>query len=97
MDPVVAARFLYESGLLFEINRAIMHPNGLALAVSTDDRGAIVGFAGIQDHRAEEHELLFAKGSVGKERLIKFQNECGGKYLRRQKKMGYVVQPIDSI
>lgn len=34
-----AAQFLHESGLLFKINRDVLHPRGLALAIVQDDDG----------------------------------------------------------
>lgn len=49
-----AAQFLMDSGLLGEINRVVLHPRGLGLAVQVDDDGRAVGFSGLLDYRPSE-------------------------------------------
>lgn len=54
MKTLSAAKFLVESGLLFEINRKVMHPRGLALEVKQNDDGTIVMSQELQDWRDED-------------------------------------------
>ena len=37
------AEFLLDSGLLFEINRVVLHPRGLALSVAEHEDGTVFG------------------------------------------------------
>lgn len=56
-----AAQFLQENGLLGEINRLVLHPRGLALAVLVDpttDRA--VDFAGLLDCRDDPEGIKFS-------------------------------------
>lgn len=43
-----SAKFLLENGLLFEINWKVLHPFGLALAVTEDTETGEIDFLGIQ-------------------------------------------------
>ena len=53
MDTVIkmgtndSAKFLLETGLLFEINLRVLHPFGLALSVTEDDITGEVQFSGL--------------------------------------------------
>lgn len=58
LPPAEAAQLLLDSGLLGEINRAILHPRGLALSVEVDDDRA-VGFAGLADYRDDPSGIWF--------------------------------------
>lgn len=53
LDEREALALLRSSGLLAEINRCVLHPRGLAMAVEVEDGGA-VRFAGLLDYRAED-------------------------------------------
>ena len=48
-----SAQLLLDSGLLGELNRLVLHPRGLALAVQVDERdpGRALGFSGMVDYR----------------------------------------------
>jgi hypothetical protein len=48
-----SAQLLLDSGLLGELNRLVLHPRGLALAVQVDphDHGRALGFSGMVDYR----------------------------------------------
>mgnify|MGYP003421126054 CR=1 FL=1 len=49
-----AAKFLYETGLLAEINRLVLHPRGLALAVNIEDNGETTFLDDLFDHRNDQ-------------------------------------------
>ena len=48
-----AAKFLHDNGLLFEINRTVLHPRGLELSVITSEDEHIVKFNTLYDFREE--------------------------------------------
>lgn len=60
-----AAKFLHDSGLLFELNRAVLHPRGLALGVTVSDDESDIEFDVIYDYRDDGivfGEQLFNEG-----------------------------------
>lgn len=70
-----AAQFLRESGLLFKINRDVLHPLGLALAVEQDDAGNLRMSDVILDYRTDGG-IYFDKESIvrGEARLRRFRS-----------------------
>lgn len=87
------AQFLLDNGLLFEINRTVLHPHGLALAVTTDeDTTAIV--TSIWDYQDEEGGMAFSPDTFkeGQEKYSKFLEERKEKLEKRKEILGYVLQ-----
>jgi len=71
-----AAQFLRESGLLFKINRDILHPRGLALEVVQEDDGTLRMSQELQDHR--EDGIEFSRESITRgEELLRRFHESG--------------------
>lgn len=88
------AKFLIDSGLLFEINRTILHPFGLAIGVA-DTETEQDGVFTICDSRDDAEGFLYHESllPLGKAKLEKFLQEEGALLLeRRLHKLGYVVQ-----
>lgn len=94
MQNAEAADFLHRTGLLFEINRAVLHPLGLALGIWQNDDGSIAGFAGLVDHRDDPEGMAYSDETLraGLERLRAY----GVTAIReeRARRLGYVVQPL---
>lgn len=93
-----SAQFLHDSGLLYEINRVVLHPLGFALAVEGNvaDGSQMVGFNGLQDHRDSDdgEGVLFLEDSTGPDRLAKFMAAGGIERMRnRFRKLGFIIQP----
>lgn len=89
-----AAEFLLENGLLFEINRKILHPLGLALEVDINDAGKI-DFGDVWDCREDSEGILFDPETFveGSERYEKYLKEYGNECIdKRQNKIGFVTQ-----
>lgn len=88
-------RLLYESGLLFEVNRRVLHPFGLALVVEVDAEDVSkVTFGGVQTVD-DVDGIVFADDVYreGMTRLAKFRSETGDEKLHhRYNELGYVVQ-----
>jgi hypothetical protein len=90
------ASFLLDSGLLFEFNRTILHPLGLALSV-TEYPGGVVDFSGISVDKDPEG-TCFGPESLeeGRTKLEEFLLgvSAAEKQALRTKAIGYVKQPL---
>lgn len=89
-----AAKFLYENGLLFEINRRVLHPLGVSLVVVEDTVTGEYDFYGLNlDDDPEGTWFIpdcFAQGS---ERLRVFMEKMGlDRLATRQQALGYIEQ-----
>jgi len=98
LDKLPAAEFLQENGLLFEINRKILHPFGIALYVvenEDDDGNKTVALGDLQDYRDDPEGMIFGEKTFreGMGKLTKFMNEVGyQKLTTRHEHLGYVIQ-----
>lgn len=70
-----AAKFLHDSGLLFEINRAVLHPRGLALRVTVNDDENDTKFGVIYDYR--DGSIVFGEQlfNEGEKKLNRYMDE----------------------
>ena len=94
----LGAKLLYESGLLFELNRRVLHPFGLALSVVVSEENEAgdveVALGGVFES-SDEEGIIFADDVYreGIERFERFLQERGEKKLRlRFRRLGYVMQ-----
>lgn len=108
---IPAGQFLLDSGLLFEINRKVLHPFGLALEViespepleeayreDNDPPPTYVISNQLWDYRDDEEGMIFAEKTFreGFMKLKKFMAEFGFERLNtRAKALGYVIQGED--
>lgn len=86
--------FLVENGLLFEINRLILHPLGLALEIELTDDGKFV-FGKLWDCRDDAEGVLFSPDTWddGQEKLDKYMKSEGKEaHESRKKILGFIVQ-----
>lgn len=108
MDKLETARYLHNTGLLFEINRRILHPLGLAIAVTYDDQEgalseeeAIMGIFPYLINNSDDPEgMIFDKEALehGSTKFRKFWNEVAkDKILERSKLLGYTIQSTKDI
>jgi hypothetical protein len=89
--------FLLDSGLLFEINRSILHLVGLAFVITKDEQGKTV--LKLKDGRAEPEKLIFdnAIRDKGTGKLLKFMRDFGDAQINRRRKMlGWSCQWVPS-
>lgn len=75
MNKLPAAKLLVESGLLFEINRKIMHPRGLALEVIEQGDGTLEMSQDLQDHRDEGIEFSENSVKLGEQKLLEWSEK----------------------
>jgi hypothetical protein len=83
-------RFLSDSGLLFEINVAVLHPKGLGLQLGND------GALELVDQRAEAGGLVYEREEflAEKEKLRAYaaSNRVFDRIRERQRLLGFVLQ-----
>lgn len=87
-------KFLRDSGLLFEINRRVLHPLGLALEVFIEDDGTEV-IKSLWDCRHDPEGILYAEDllPLGAGKITRYMSEQGIEALnKRFNTLGYVIQ-----
>jgi hypothetical protein len=92
-------QFLVDTGLLFEINRRVLHPYGLALAIAPKDNEEEGTFS-LWDCRDDAEGILFAPEAFtnGQVKLEKFLQEQGNALLERRKnEIGFIVQEVEHV
>ena len=85
----------HEMGLLAELNRAFLHPLGLALEVVIDDDGT-EKLGGIWDYRDDPEGVLFSKEYFPYETIKKAQKFIQEKHEQRMKNLGFIYQDPDN-
>lgn len=93
LKTINAGEFLLDSGLLFQINRDILHPLGLALAVDMGDEVKVSN--NLWDYREDPEGILYSNGTLidGEQKLKKFYDEFGTEKLnQRFETVGYITQ-----
>lgn len=95
VEVLPAGKFLIESGLLFEINRRVLHPLGLALVAMQDDDGEFKISDTLFDGRHIPGGLEYDGTTLvmSEDRLFEFMDRYGvGKMQERQRAKGYIIQ-----
>ena len=92
-------RYLVDNGLIFEINRRVLHPLGLALAVDMDSKDrrklAITDLFETPDPEG----FIYDKESflVGQEKFQRFLNSYQEKLEIRKSKYGFIEQDKEDV
>jgi hypothetical protein len=84
-----------EMGLLAELNRAFLHPLGLAIEVIVEDDGT-EKLGGIWDYRDDPEGMLYSKECFPTEKIKKAQEFIRQKHEQRLKVLGFIYQDPDS-
>jgi hypothetical protein len=84
-----------EMGLLAEINRAFLHPLGLALEVTIEDDGS-EKLSGIWDYRDDPEGILYSQDHFPTDKIKKAQEFIKQKHEQRKGILGFVFQDPDS-
>ncbi|MCK5016347.1 MAG: hypothetical protein KAS32_04670 [Candidatus Peribacteraceae bacterium] len=92
----ISPKELHEWGLIFEINRKVLHPLGLALAVVLDSKKETIEFSNeVWDSRDDPEGFLFDEETFieANKRYQKYLEEEGNNALiSRKKALGYLEQ-----
>ncbi len=94
-DPV-DFDYIIGSGLLFQINREILHPLGIAMTVKVDSAGKKAW--DFKDSRDDPSKSVYTKESLqmGWGKLKKFLEAFGAKQLKKRlKSLGHTSQHIE--
>lgn len=92
-----SARYLLDNGLIFEINRKVLHPLGLALIVDIDPDNSrwvtIKGLVSVEDDDEEGFVFDDETFKDGSRKYELFLLKEGQKKLNaREKKLGFIIQ-----
>jgi hypothetical protein len=88
-------KFLVNSGLLFEINRSILNPIGLALTLKKLPDGSLILSDQLKDCRSNPEQLVIDAATFenGKRKLADFLSEFGHAQMdKRRDKLGWGTQ-----
>lgn len=83
----IDAEYLFESGLLFEINRSILHSVGIGIVVKKDETGKMI--LDFKDYRDKPEELIFTEPVYkrGHEKLEDFMVDFGHDQVKKRTKV----------
>lgn len=84
-----------EMGLLAEINRAFLHPLGLALEVAIEDDGT-EKLGGIWDCRNDPEGVRYSSAYFPTEKIESAQKFMKAKHEERKSTLGFVFQDIEN-
>lgn len=96
MPPLMDLREFQDAGYLSEVNRQVLHPLGLALAVMHDDDGEVTGW-GVYDDREDPEGWYFGDNAIGAVagKAANIQSEWEARREARVAALGWMVQPVD--
>jgi hypothetical protein len=85
--------FLRNNGILFEMNRQVLHPLGLEFQIHMDDEGRITGIE-LLDNRDNPQPIFFPpeRYSEGREKYEAYLKEQGRRNIQKRRKLGMVIQ-----
>jgi hypothetical protein len=87
------ARFLVDNGILFEINRQVLHPLGLELDLEIQEDGAVCEVV-LSDNRGIPQPMYFTPEEFeeGREKYQAYMQEHGRRNIQKRRKIGMVIQ-----
>jgi hypothetical protein len=85
--------FLIDHGILFEMNRQVLHPLGLELHFRLDDEGRITAID-LLDNRAGIQPISFSPEAfvAGRERYERYLADHGRRNMQKRRQIGMVIQ-----
>lgn len=87
------AVFLEENGILFEMNRQVLHPLGLELHLTCGEDGELARLE-IVDNRDRPEPIFFSSEAFenGRERYQRYMAEQGKRNVQKRRQIGMVIQ-----
>jgi hypothetical protein len=95
LEQVSAGKYLLDNGLLFEINRTILHPIGMALSVLKNERGEYILSDALVDCSETPTGLVHESTAFvhGRSKYRKFTNSTASRRRKlRHQLLGFTVQ-----
>lgn len=86
-------QFLRDNGILFEMNRQVLHPLGLELEFVLNEEGRLTSID-LLDNRESLHPIAFSAETFqeGRAAYEEYLNEDGRKNMQKRRKVGMVIQ-----
>lgn len=86
-------QFLIDNGLLFEINRQVLHPLGLELHLRLNDENRLVGID-LLDNRPSPEPIYFSPEAFeeGRQKYERYMAEAGRRNMQKRRQIGMVIQ-----
>lgn len=87
------AAFLQEHGILFEINRQVLHPLGLELHLAVGDDGELARLE-ILDNRGRPGPIFFSSEAFedGRRKYEAYMAAHGKRNIQKRRQIGMVIQ-----
>jgi len=87
------ADFLLDNGVLFEINRQVLHPLGLQLDLDVTEDGDACRLV-IEDNRDVPDPIYFSAEAfeAGRQKYERYLEEHGRRNLQKRRQIGMVIQ-----
>lgn len=85
--------FLKDNGILFEINRQVLHPLGLELQIHLNEERRITGID-LLDNRENPQPIFFPPETFteGRAKYEQYLRECGRRNIQKRRQLGVVIQ-----
>jgi hypothetical protein len=80
---------------LQEVNRVVLHPFGLGLAVAIDDETGEETLYGVQDFRDDPEGLRYGEDTFDPEKIANILKIYQERIGPRMDKLGYFIQPME--
>jgi hypothetical protein len=86
-------QFMLDNGILFEINRQVLHPLGLELHLKLDDENRLTGIE-LEDNRPSPEPIYFSPEAFeeGREKFQRYMAEAGRRNMQKRRQLGMVIQ-----
>lgn len=87
------AAFLEENGILFEMNRQVLHPLGLELRFQLAEDGRINRIE-LVDNRASPEPIFFSTEAFeeGRQKYERYMQDHGRRNIQKRRQIGMVIQ-----
>ena len=86
---------IQDLGILQELNRLLLHPRGMALALHIDEHtGVVTGVAGLLDNRDKKGGMVYGPGLLDLKKKKAFDALAEKNADVRKNELGAVVQPM---
>jgi len=92
-------RFLTDSGLLFHINRHVLHPLGLSMVLDVAEEGGSVLSSRIEIHETDTPVgFTFSEEDMSRWSKVadEFISTRKSRVLTRRQQLGYLTQPLST-
>jgi hypothetical protein len=90
----LSVREFVSEGYLQEVNRQFLHPHGLALEVTVNERTGDGYISGIWDYRHDPEGIVYADGEIDQAKARKVDLMAEQRAPARRRLLGFIVQPV---